>query len=138
VRRTVAAGATLRLGGRRLEGAGGFFPPTVLTGVEPGMAAFDEETFGPVAPVTHARDAEHALELANRSRHGLGGSIWTADVERGRALAARFEAGAVFVNETVKSDPRVPFGGVKCSGYGRELAAFGLREFVNVKTIWVR
>ena len=102
------------------------------------MAAFDEETFGPVAPVIRARDAEHALELANRSRYGLGGSIWTADVERGRALAARFEAGAVFVNETVKSDPRLPFGGVKCSGYGRELAAFGLREFVNVKTVWVR
>jgi len=102
------------------------------------MAAFDEETFGPVAPVTRARDAEHALELANRSRYGLGGSIWTADAERARALAARFEAGAVFVNETVKSDPRVPFGGVKDSGYGRELAAFGLREFVNVKTVWVR
>ena len=138
VRRTVAAGATLRLGGRRQEGPGCYFPPTVLTGVEPGMAAFDEETFGPVAPVTRARDAGHALELANRSRYGLGGSIWTADVGRGRALAARFEAGAVFVNETVRSDPRLPFGGVKCSGYGRALAAFGLREFVNLKTVWVR
>ena len=138
VRRTVAAGATLRLGGRRQEGPGCYFPPTVLTGVEPGMAAFDEETFGPVAPVTRARDAEHALELANRSRYGLGGSIWTGDVARGRELAARFETGAVFVNETVKSDARVPFGGVKGSGYGRELAVFGLREFVNVKTVWVR
>jgi succinate-semialdehyde dehydrogenase/glutarate-semialdehyde dehydrogenase len=138
VQRTVAAGATLRLGGRRHDGPGCYFPPTVLTGVEPGMAVFDEETFGPVAPVTRARDAEHALELANRSRYGLGGSIWTADVERGRELAARLEAGAVFINEAVKSDPRVPFGGVKCSGYGRELAAFGLREFVNVKTVWVR
>jgi acyl-CoA reductase-like NAD-dependent aldehyde dehydrogenase len=138
VRRTVAAGAMLRLGGRRQTGSGCFFPPTVLTGVLPGMAAFDEETFGPVAPVTRARDAEQALELANCSRYGLGGSIWTADAERGCALAARFEAGAVFVNETVKSDPRLPFGGVKDSGYGRELAAFGLREFVNVKTVWVR
>jgi acyl-CoA reductase-like NAD-dependent aldehyde dehydrogenase len=138
VRRTVAAGAALRLGGRRRGGPGCYFSPTVITGVEPGMAAFDEETFGPVAPVTRARDAEHALELANRSRYGLGASLWTADVERGRALAARFEAGAVFVNEMVKSDPRVPFGGVKCSGYGRELAAFGLREFVNVKTVWAR
>jgi acyl-CoA reductase-like NAD-dependent aldehyde dehydrogenase len=138
VRRTMAAGAALRLGGRRQEGPGCYFPPTVLTGVEPGMAAFDEETFGPVAPVIRTRDAEQALELANRSRYGLGGSIWTANVERGRALAARFEAGAVFVNESVKSDPRVPFGGIKCSGYGRELAAFGLREFVNVKTVWVR
>ena len=138
VRRTLAAGATLRLGGRRRAGPGCFFPPTVLSGVEPGMAAFDEETFGPVAPVTRARDADHAIELANRSRYGLGASLWTADVERGRALAARLEAGAVFVNEVVKSDARVPFGGVKDSGYGRELAAFGLREFVNVKTVWVR
>ncbi len=138
VRRTVAAGATLRLGGTRRKGPGCFFPPAVLTGVQPGMAAFDEETFGPVAPVTRARDAEHALELANRSRYGLGASVWSADLERGRALAARLEAGAVFINETVKSDPRLPFGGVKCSGYGRELAAFGLREFVNVRTVWVR
>jgi acyl-CoA reductase-like NAD-dependent aldehyde dehydrogenase len=138
VRRTVAAGATLRLGGTRREGPGCYFPPTVLTGVEPGMAAFDEETFGPLAPVTRARDAGQALALANRSRFGLGGSLWTGDAARGRALAARFAAGAVFVNELVKSDPRLPFGGVRCSGYGRELAAFGLREFVNVKTVWVR
>jgi succinate-semialdehyde dehydrogenase/glutarate-semialdehyde dehydrogenase len=110
----------------------------VLTNVEPGMAAFDEETFGPVAAVTRARDTGHALELANRSRFGLGASIWTGDVAHGQELAARLEAGAVFVNELVKSDPRVPFGGVKCSGYGRELAAFGLREFMNVKTVWVR
>lgn len=138
VRRTVAAGATLLLGGGRLEGPGCYFPATVLGDVEPGMAAFDEETFGPVAPLTRARDAEHALELANRSRFGLAGSLWTGDPARARALAARFEAGAVFVNETVKSDPRVPFGGIKASGHGRELAAFGLREFVNVKTVWVR
>jgi succinate-semialdehyde dehydrogenase/glutarate-semialdehyde dehydrogenase len=138
VRRSVADGAALRLGGRRREGPGCYFPPAVLTGVEPGMAAFDEETFGPLGPVTRARDAEHALALANRSRFGLGGSVWTADAARGRELAARLEAGAVFVNEFVKSDPRLPFGGVKASGYGRELAAFGLREFVNVRTVWVR
>jgi succinate-semialdehyde dehydrogenase/glutarate-semialdehyde dehydrogenase len=138
VERTVRAGARLALGGRRLDRPGFYFPPTVLTGVEPGMPAFDEETFGPVAAVTRARDADHALELANHSRYGLGASVWTADSSRGQELAARLEAGAVFVNELVKSDPRVPFGGVKCSGYGRELAAFGLREFVNVKTVWVR
>jgi acyl-CoA reductase-like NAD-dependent aldehyde dehydrogenase len=138
VERTVQVGATLALGGRRLDRPGFYFPPTVLLGVEPGMPAFDEETFGPVAAVTRARDAGHALELANRSRFGLGASVWTTDLSRGHELAARLEAGAVFVNEMVKSDPRVPFGGVKCSGYGRELAAFGLREFVNVKTVWVR
>jgi succinate-semialdehyde dehydrogenase/glutarate-semialdehyde dehydrogenase len=138
VERTVQAGATLALGGRRLDRPGFYFPPTVLTGVQPGMPAFEEETFGPVAAVTRARDADHAIELANRSRYGLGASLWTADVRRGEELAARVEAGAVFVNEMVKSDPRVPFGGVKSSGYGRELAAFGLREFVNVKTVWVK
>ncbi len=138
VERTVRAGARLALGGRRLDRPGFYFPPTVLVGVEPGMPAFDEETFGPVAAVTRARDADHAIELANRSRYGLGASVWTGDAARGRALAARLEAGSVFVNEMVKSDPRVPFGGVKDSGYGRELAAFGLREFVNVKTVWVK
>ncbi|HUF77961.1 MAG TPA: NAD-dependent succinate-semialdehyde dehydrogenase, partial [Thermoanaerobaculia bacterium] len=141
VERTVAAGATLRTGGRRIDplgdGRGFFYAPTVLTGVEPGMAAFDEETFGPVAAVTRARDAEHALELANRSRFGLGASVWTGDAVAGLELAGRIEAGNVFVNAIVKSDPRLPFGGVKESGYGRELSAFGIREFVNVKTVWV-
>jgi succinate-semialdehyde dehydrogenase/glutarate-semialdehyde dehydrogenase len=141
VERTVAAGAKLRTGGRRIDplgtGKGYFYGPTVLTGVEPGMAAFDEETFGPVAAVTRARDADHALELANRSSFGLGASVWTGDPAAGRELAARIEAGCVFVNGIVKSDPRLPFGGVKLSGYGRELSVFGIREFVNVKTVWV-
>ena len=101
------------------------------------MAAFDEETFGPLATVTRARDAEHALALANQSGFGLGASLWTGDAKRGEAMAARIEAGAVFVNGMVRSDPRLPFGGVKRSGYGRELAAFGMREFTNVKTVWV-
>jgi len=137
VERTVEAGAKLRLGGAIPEGRGFFYPPTVLTGVEPGMAAFDEETFGPVAAVTRARDAAHAIQLANRSRFGLGASLWTADAARGEALAAEIEAGAVFVNGMVKSDPRLPFGGIKGSGYGRELARHGIREFVNVKTVWI-
>ena len=138
VDRSVAAGARLLTGGRRLERAGFFYAPTVLARVSPGMAAFDEETFGPVAAVTRARDAEEALELANRSRFGLGASVWTGDPRRGEALAARLEAGSVFVNGAVKSDPRLPFGGVKHSGYGRELSEAGIREFVNLKTVWVR
>ncbi|HEX4960291.1 MAG TPA: NAD-dependent succinate-semialdehyde dehydrogenase [Thermoanaerobaculia bacterium] len=138
VQRTVAAGGQLRTGGHRLEGKGWYYAPTVLTGVEPGMAAFDEETFGPVAAVTRARDAVHAVELANRSSFGLGASVWTGDPARGEALAAEIQSGSVFVNGVVKSDPRLPFGGIKRSGYGRELADVGIREFVNVKTVWVK
>lgn len=136
VRRSVAAGATLRLGGAARPGPGCFFEPTVLTGVEPGNPAFDEETFGPVAPVTVARDAAHAVALANRSTFGLGASLWCADIGRGERVAARLEAGAVFVNGAVRSDPRLPFGGIRRSGYGRELGVQGLREFVNVQTFW--
>ncbi|HVF59572.1 MAG TPA: NAD-dependent succinate-semialdehyde dehydrogenase [Thermoanaerobaculia bacterium] len=138
VQRTVAAGAVLRTGGRRLPGPGTFYAPTVLAGVQPGMAAFEEETFGPVAAVTRVRDAEEGVELANRSRYGLGASVWTGDSARGEELAARIDAGSVFVNGIVKSDPRLPFGGVKASGYGRELAREGIREFVNLKTVWVK
>ena len=137
VERSVRAGAKLALGGAIPPGPGFFYPPTVLTGVEPGMAAFDEETFGPLAAVTRAREAAHAVRLANLSRYGLGASLWTADRARGEALATEIEAGAVFVNGVVKSDPRLPFGGIKRSGYGRELAWHGLREFVNVKTVWI-
>jgi len=138
VERSVQAGARLALGGRRLDRTGYFYPPTVLTGVKPGMAAFDEETFGPVAPVIRATDADHAVELANRSTLGLGGSLWTGDTARGEVLAAQVQSGSVFVNGIVKSDPRLPFGGVKRSGYGRELSSYGIREFVNIKTVWVR
>jgi succinate-semialdehyde dehydrogenase/glutarate-semialdehyde dehydrogenase len=102
------------------------------------MAAFDEETFGPLAPVIEARDEAHAVELANASRFGLGASVWTGDPARGAALAPAIEAGAVFVNGIVKSDPRLPFGGIKASGFGRELAAEGIRAFTDVKTVWVR
>jgi succinate-semialdehyde dehydrogenase/glutarate-semialdehyde dehydrogenase len=138
VKRTVQAGGTLRTGGRRLEGKGWFYAPTVLTGVKPGMAAFDEETFGPVAAVIRARDAAEAIELANRSQFGLGASLWTADSARGEDLAAEIDAGSVFVNGAVKSDPRLPFGGIKNSGYGRELSEVGIREFVNIKTVWIK
>jgi succinate-semialdehyde dehydrogenase/glutarate-semialdehyde dehydrogenase len=137
VERTVRAGGTLATGGHPLPGRGFFYAPTVITDVEPGMAAFDEETFGPVAAVIRARDDAHAVELANRSRYGLGASVWSRDPRRAEVLAGALEAGSVFVNGIVKSDPRLPFGGVKRSGFGRELAAAGIREFVNVKTVWV-
>ncbi len=138
VKRTVAAGGTLRTGGKRLEGKGWFYAPTVLTGVKPGMPAFDEETFGPVAAVIRASDAAEAIELANRSPFGLGASLWTGDAARGEDLAAEIDAGSVFVNGAVKSDPRLPFGGIKSSGYGRELSEVGIREFVNIKTVWIK
>jgi succinate-semialdehyde dehydrogenase/glutarate-semialdehyde dehydrogenase len=138
VRASVVAGARLLIGGARLDRHGYFYSPTALSLVEPGMPVFDEETFGPVAPLVTANDADHALALANQSSFGLGASLWTSDAARGEALAERLEAGVVFVNGMVKSDPRLPFGGVKRSGYGRELARAGIREFVNVKSVWVR
>ena len=136
VTRSVAAGASVRTGGSPGHGEC-FYPPTVLTGVEPGMPAFDEETFGPVAAVTAVDSLDHALELANSSRFGLGASLWTADRQLAEAVAPRVEAGCLFVNHMTVSDPRLPFGGVKDSGYGRELGLFGLREFVNVKSVWI-
>ena len=138
VQASVKQGAHLLTGGKRLAGRGFFYAPTVLAHVQPDMTAFEEETFGPVAAVTRARDADHAVELANDSKFGLGASLWTRDADRAAKLASRIEAGSVFVNGMVKSDPRLPFGGIKASGYGRELAAFGIRELVNVKTVWVR
>lgn len=134
---SVQAGARLLLGGQRLERAGFFYAPTVLADVRPGMPAFDEETFGPVGAIVAARDADHAVALANQSEYGLSGSLWTGDVERGKRLARRLVTGGVFINGWSASDPRVPIGGVKHSGFGRELSHFGLREFVNAQTVWV-
>ncbi|MGA3065798.1 MAG: NAD-dependent succinate-semialdehyde dehydrogenase [Tepidisphaeraceae bacterium] len=135
---TIAQGARLLLGGHRRPGKGFFFEPTVLTDVRPGMTAFEEETFGPVAAIIRAKDVDEAIQLANQSRYGLGASLWTSDLDRARKLSARIEAGGVFVNGIVKSDPRLPFGGTKNSGWGRELSEFGIREFVNIKTVWIR
>lgn len=137
VERSVAEGAALRLGGQLMNGPGAYYPPTVLDHVTPGMTAFVEETFGPVAAIIRARDADHAIEMANDSEYGLGAALWTADVARARPLAHRIEAGAVFINGMTASDPRYPFGGIKRSGYGRELGAYGIREFVNIKTVWI-
>jgi succinate-semialdehyde dehydrogenase/glutarate-semialdehyde dehydrogenase len=138
VRDSIARGARLVTGGTRPARAGFWYAPTVLADTAPGMPVFDEETFGPVAAVATARDEAHAVALANASRYGLGASVWTSNPARGEALAPRLEAGSVFVNEIVKSDPRLPFGGIKRSGHGRELAREGIREFVNLKTVWVR
>jgi succinate-semialdehyde dehydrogenase/glutarate-semialdehyde dehydrogenase len=137
VRRTVAAGARLHLGGSALPGRGNYFAPTVLDDVPAGSAAADEEIFGPVAALFPAEDLDDAIAIANRSRFGLGASAWTRDpVERDR-LVAGIEAGSVFINAIVQSDPRLPFGGIKRSGFGRELSREGIREFVNVKTVWM-
>jgi acyl-CoA reductase-like NAD-dependent aldehyde dehydrogenase len=138
VDRSVAQGARLLVGGAPLARRGFFYPPTVLTDVLPGMAVFDEETFGPVAAVTRAKDADDAIRLANTSRYGLAATVFTRDLDCARCLAARLEVGAVFINGLVKSDPRLPFGGVKSSGYGRELGRQGILEFVNVKSVWIR
>ncbi|MCP4040785.1 MAG: aldehyde dehydrogenase family protein, partial [Gammaproteobacteria bacterium] len=120
------------------DGSGAFYAASILDHVRPGARAWDEELFGPVATVIRARDEEDAVHIANGSRFGLGGSVWTRDSERGERIALRMECGCAFVNGMVKSDPRLPFGGVKESGYGRELSHYGLREFVNIKTIWIK
>lgn len=137
VRRALAGGAELLCGGALPEGPGCFYPATLLDRVGPDSPVFVEETFGPVAAITAVDDLEQALALANRSPYGLGASLWTGDLERARALAPLIEAGNYFVNGMVASDPRLPFGGVKRSGYGRELSELGIREFTNVQTMWV-
>ncbi|HEY8823826.1 MAG TPA: NAD-dependent succinate-semialdehyde dehydrogenase [Candidatus Limnocylindria bacterium] len=134
---SVRAGARVLTGGERVSGKGYFFRPTVLGNVTPDMPAFREETFGPVAAVVRVRDADEAVRVANDSVYGLGASLWTRDAALGERLARRIESGSVFVNGMVASDPRLPFGGIKRSGYGRELSAFGAREFTNIQTIWI-
>jgi succinate-semialdehyde dehydrogenase / glutarate-semialdehyde dehydrogenase len=136
VTESIAKGARLLAGGKKLDGPGYFYEPTVLTSVVPGMPAYDEETFGPVAAVIHAKDLDDAIRIANDTRFGLGASAWTNDPVEREHFIAGIEAGSVFINGMVKSDPRLPFGGVKASGVGRELGEFGIREFVNVKTVW--
>jgi len=138
VRASLALGAVAVCGCEPLEGAGFFYAASILDRVMPGMPAYEEELFGPVAAVIRVRGEEEAVAVANASRYGLGGSVWTGDGARGERIARRIQAGACFVNGAVKSDPRLPFGGVKASGYGRELSHHGLREFVNAKTIWIR
>ena len=136
VQDSVKLGARCLLGGRRADRPGSFYEPTMLVDVRKGMPAYDEEVFGPVASVVVAEDDQDALRLANDTSYGLGASLWTRDVRRGKELANRIEAGMVFINGFTKSDHRLPFGGVKCSGYGRECGRYGMLEFVNIKTVW--
>ena len=137
VQDAVQKGAKCLTGGKPWGQAGAFYEPTIIRGITPKMRLYREEAFGPVLSLYEVWDADAAVELANDSEFGLGASIWTRDIERAEALAAQIESGAVFINGMVKSDPRLPFGGVKKSGHGRELGAYGIREFVNTKTVYV-
>jgi len=139
VAESIERGARCLLGGEIPQGKGAFYPPTVLAGVRKGMPAYDEELFGPVAAIIPAKDEEDAVRIANDTVFGLGAAVFTADASRGERIAvSELEAGACFVNTFVRSDPRLPFGGVKGSGYGRELSHFGIKEFVNIKTVYVK
>ncbi len=135
---SIERGASLLLGGKIPDGQGAFYPPTVLADVRPGMPAFDEELFGPVSAIVKAKDEADAVRLANDSVFGLGAAVFTRDQARGERIARALEAGSTFVNSAVASDPRLPFGGIKESGYGRELGAYGIKEFVNVKTVFIK
>lgn len=137
VQRSVQKGARIVTGGHSLPGRGFFYAPTLITDTDPSMEVVAEETFGPVAPILRVRDAEDALRIANDSRYGLAAIIWTRDIDRARTLTARMEVGSVFINGVTASDPRLPVGGVKLSGYGRELGAAGIRELVNLQSVWV-
>jgi succinate-semialdehyde dehydrogenase/glutarate-semialdehyde dehydrogenase len=138
VERSAAAGARLVMGGKVPDGPGAFYPPTLLVDVTEGMAVYHEETFGPVAAVISADDVDDAVRIANDTEFGLGAAVFTSDLEKGEEIARdRLQAGACFVNALVASDPRLPFGGIKMSGYGRELSDIGMREFLNAKTVVV-
>lgn len=134
VDKSVAEGAKILIGGKRNKA---FFEPTILTDVQAGMSAYEEELFGPVAVILIAKDADHAVKLANDSRFGLGGSLWSKDIEKAKKLVRKIESGAVYINKMTASHPSVPFGGIKMSGYGRELSELGIKEFVNQKTVWI-
>ena len=136
VEASAAMGAKILLGGKPLDRSGYFYPPTILSDVKPGMPAYHEELFGPVAAVIRVKD--EAVQVANDSPYGLGASLWTSDTGKGERIVARIEAGTVSINGRVKSDPRLPFGGIKNSGYGRELSHYGIKEFVNIQTVWIK
>ena len=137
VQRSIKAGARLLCGGKKADGRGAFYLPTVLADVKKGMSVYEEETFGPVSAIIPVKNTEEAIAVANDSPFGLGGAVWSRDLKKAEMVARRVETGAMFVNGMTKSDPRLPFGGVKKSGYGRELSHYGIKEFVNIKTIWI-
>ncbi len=138
VRKSIKMGAKVEIGGKIPKGKGAFYPATILTNLAPGMPAYEEELFGPVASVIKAKNEKEAIKIANSTKFGLGAAVITADKKRGEKIAAEeLEAGCCFVNSFVKSDPRLPFGGIKISGYGRELSHYGIKEFTNIKTIYI-
>jgi succinate-semialdehyde dehydrogenase/glutarate-semialdehyde dehydrogenase len=138
VKDSVSMGAKIVTGGKRGSGEGYYYQPTLLVDIEEDMPVFSEEVFGPVMPVISFDDDEQAVQIANNNRYGLASSVFSNDTKRAKKLAASMHSGAVFINGQVKSDPRLPFGGVKKSGYGRELSHYGIKEFVNIKTVWIK
>jgi succinate-semialdehyde dehydrogenase/glutarate-semialdehyde dehydrogenase len=138
VQESVRRGARVLLGGEIPPGRGAYYPPTVLADVKPGMPAYEEELFGPVAAVIAAPNEEAAVQIANDTPFGLGAAVFTNDTDRGERIARDLAAGATFVNALVASDPRLPFGGIKESGHGRELGSYGIKEFVNIKTLYIK
>ena len=137
VKQSVEAGAEILTGGKPVDGKGYFYPPTVLVNIGKGSPAYEQELFGPVASVIKAKDEADAIRIANDTDFGLGASLWTNNIQHAKELAKEIESGSVFINGLVKSDPRLPFGGIKISGYGRELSHYGIKEFVNIKTVWI-
>lgn len=137
VKASITEGAEVLTGGAPLEGRGFFYRPTVLANVKPDSTAFREETFGPAAALIRVNSVDEAIDLANRTEYGLGAALWTRDIVRAKKIAPRIKSGSLFVNGMVASDPRMPFGGVKRSGYGRELGVHGMREFTNIRTVWI-
>lgn len=138
VKQSIDKGAVILCGGTRVERKGFFYEPTILGNVQKGMPAYNDEIFGPVAALIKAKDEEDAIQIANDTQFGLGASLWTSDINRAKMIATKIESGSVFINGMVKSDPRLPFGGIKNSGYGRELSHYGIKEFVNIKTVWIK
>ncbi len=138
VNRSIEKGVKVLCGGKRIPGDGFYFEPTILANVLPNAPAYEEEIFGPVAVLIKAQDENDAIRIANDSPFGLGASLWTQNIKKAKLLATKIESGSVFINGMVKSDPRLPFGGIKNSGYGRELSHYGIKEFVNIKTVWIK